>query len=70
MSYVGTALRFGGWLSRDLTASEIRSHYAEFVLNRFRRLGLLPGDDAPETGAAQEWLAGSASGATGVTLSL
>ena len=57
LGYIATALRFGGWLSEDLTAQAIRLHYGEFVLNRFASLGLV-GRATPEAESVHRWLAG------------
>ena len=58
LGYIATALRFGGWLSEDLTAQAIRRHYAEFVLNRFASLGLVSGGATPEAESVRRWLMG------------
>ena len=44
--------------SEELTAQAIRLHYAEFVLNRFASLGLVPGPATPEAESVRRWLAG------------
>ncbi|MCC6972107.1 MAG: hypothetical protein IT434_17985, partial [Phycisphaerales bacterium] len=58
LGYIAMALRFGGWLFEDLTAQAIRLHYADFVLNRFVSLGLVPGPATPEAESVRRWLAG------------